>query len=296
MTTINFLEDLTCDGLKLPLVHFDTGDRELCVIYIHGMAENLVEDSFARTWAKTLAEQNVGFLYGHTRGHSQINYIINRNGERVRYGTAYEVFDDCLADIDLFVKKAQELGYQDIVLLGHSLGCNKAIFYMSKQGSDNKNIKGVVLASPPDMVGLEKMPKYQDNYKELLNEAKTNVKNGQPRRILRSEIWGEYELSSQTYLSFYQDGIHADNLPILRNPDKFPQLEKIAVPILAFMGESDDIKIRSLHEDLALIKEKAINCPDFTTKIVAGANHYYYEKEQETVDVIFDWLVNQKFI
>jgi alpha-beta hydrolase superfamily lysophospholipase len=287
---MTFIEKYTSDGLKLPMVHYDSGERDLCVIYTHGMAENIVEDGFARIWAEKLSSGGIGFLYGHTRGFSQINYLTNTDGERKRYGTAYEIFDECLLDVDLFVDTVLELGYKKLVLLGHSLGCNKVIYYISEESTDRPEIAGVILASPPDLVGLEKMPEYQENYSELAAEATENMKNGNPRKILRSEIWGEYELSSQTYLSLYSDDGKSDNLPVLKNPEHFSELEKIKVPTLAFMGENDDIKIRTIVDDLALIKSKAINCPDFATAIIAGANHYYYGKEQETADLIQNWL------
>jgi pimeloyl-ACP methyl ester carboxylesterase len=290
---MKFIEKFTNDGLKLPIVHYDGGKHNLCVIYIHGMAENIVEDAFTRLWAEKLSSSDIGFLYGHTRGFSQINYLINKSGKRERYGTAYEIFDECILDIDLFVKTAIELGYQKIVLLGHSLGCNKVIYYISEKSADIPEIVGVILASPPDLVGLEKMPEYQDNYSELVAEATENMNSGNPRKILRSEIWGEYELSSQTYLSLYSDNGRSDNLPLLINPEHFLQLEKLRVPTLAFMGENDDIKIRDIVDDLALIKSKAVNCPDFMTKIIASANHYYYEKEKETADLIENWLVEK---
>jgi pimeloyl-ACP methyl ester carboxylesterase len=252
------------------------------------MAENLVEDSFARTWAKLLTQNHVGFLYGHTRSFSQINYITDKSGNRKRYGTAYEIFEDCLIDIGLFIDEVKKLGYQKIVLLGHSLGCNKVIYYMSEQKDDV--IKGVILASPPDLVGLEDMPEYEKNRKELIAEAKHNIETGDPRKILRSEIWGEYELSSQTYLSLYSSGGKSDNLPVLRNPEHWSQLESLTAPAVAFMGENDDIRIRDIKKDLALIKSKATNCPNFATAIIAEANHYYHGQEKETAKLILDWL------
>lgn len=160
------------------------------------------------------------------------------------------------------MSEVRSLGYKKIVLLGHSLWTNKTIHYFSeKKPSD---VVGVVLASPPDMVGLFEKPEYQPNHKELRDEAKRNVAEGNPRKLVSGLLWDWYTLSSQTYLDLSQQGGPVDNLPVMRNPEKFSELAQINVPILGVMGEKDDIAIRTLEEDLELIKEKAIACPSFT--------------------------------
>lgn len=55
--------------------------------------------------------------------------------------------------------------------MGHSLGCNKVLYYLSK----NKNrVQGLILASAPDMVGIIK--KEESKFDNLLSEAESNVK------------------------------------------------------------------------------------------------------------------------
>ena len=38
-------------------------------------------------------------------------------------------FTDCLLDIEGAINYAKEKGYKDIILEGHSYGCNKVIYY-----------------------------------------------------------------------------------------------------------------------------------------------------------------------
>jgi hypothetical protein len=56
------------------------------------------------------------------------------------------------------------------------------------------------------------------------------------------------------------------------------------------MGEYDDIEIRSLHEDLELIKSKATNCKNFETRFVSGANHSYQNREEELANTVLEWV------
>lgn len=167
------------------------------------------------------------------------------------------------------------------------MGCCKVINYYAQK---NPDLKGIILASPPDMVGLVELDKYQPNYKELLTEAETNVKKGEPRRLLSTPVWDYFNISSQTFLDLYKQGCPADILPLLRNPEHFEKLESLDVPVLGILGEYDDIEIRSNPEDLALIKEKATGCPSFKDVILSGANHCYENCEEALAGVVLEWV------
>ena len=119
----------TTDGLRLPLVHFESSDKDICVIFIHGMCQTILDNYFAIVCGETLANNNIGFLYEHNRGHSIENDILMKDGSYKRYGCMYEIFEDCIIDIDLAIQKAKDLGYKRFILMGHSYGCNKLIFY-----------------------------------------------------------------------------------------------------------------------------------------------------------------------
>jgi len=294
MQSIEILHAWTEDELNLQWVHWKSESKETCIVSIHGMSGNILENYFAEVLGEELSKNWYGFIYGHNRGYGHINDIKTKEIEEdggnktKRHGAMYERFEESIYDVDLWVNKAINLGYKNIILMWHSLWCNKVIHYMSIK--NNKNVSKIILASPPDMVWLEKKEWYQANYKKLLQEAKDNMKNNEPRKLITSEIWDWYNLSSQTFLDLFEDHCPADNLPLLRNPEKFKELADINIPIFAFMGEFDDIVINSLEEDLQQIKEKAINCPNFETAILEGSNHVYGNKEKELADMILKWL------
>lgn len=249
--------------------------------------------------AKKLSSAGFGFIYGHNRGYCHMNDIPakpvrpeNNGYDSARLGAMYELFEDCPKDISAWIAKAKELGYKKIILLGHSLGCNKVLYHLYNH--PDVAIVGVILASPPDMVGLVELERYQPNHKELLAEARELVMSGKPRQLLSGDIWdGEYILSAQTYLSLFEQGGPADNLPVSRNPQSFDQLASIQQPVLGIMGQFDDIEIRGLHKDIELIKSKAVSCKDFEIKFISGANHDYQNREGEFADIVLDWLKSQ---
>ncbi|MFH1522693.1 MAG: alpha/beta fold hydrolase [Patescibacteria group bacterium] len=178
MNSVELLHGKTKDDLNLQGFHWGSSSKETCIIFMHGMSGNIIENYIAEVLGKELADNNFGYIYGHNRGYGHINDIktseIQEDGgnKTRRIGAFYEKFEECIYDIDLWIDEAKKLGYKKIILMGHSLGCNKVIHHQSL--NKNNDVTKVILASPPDMVGLAKLEKYQPNYSELLQEAKNN--------------------------------------------------------------------------------------------------------------------------
>ena len=93
-------------------------------------------------------------------------------------------------------------------------------------------------------------------------------------------------ISSQTYYNWYNNNSNLNNLPVISNPEKWEQFEKIDVPILTFSG-SNELE-HYLHLDL--LKSKAKSCNDFEYKIINATNHFYHSKENEIGNLILNWI------
>lgn len=286
MNNIEFInEAYTEDGLRLPMIHFNSFKKDLCVIFIHGMCQTIIDNYFAVECGHTLSENNIGFLYEHNRGHSIENDILMKDGTYKRYGCMYEIFEECIYDIDLSIKTALNLGYKRIILMGHSYGCNKVIYYNYKR---KPKIEGIILASAPDMVGLHLSA--QKEYKEFIKEAKENIDNGNPRKLLSNVIEDYMYMSSETYYNWYNEQTKLDNLPVMGYSDNWEQFKIIDKPILTFSGEKEIDNY--LHLDL--LKEKAKCCTDFSENIIKDTNHFYHNKEKEISELVLNWI-NSRF-
>ena len=283
---IEFISDAyTEDGLKLPMVHFESKEKNICVICVHGMCGTIIDNYFATVWGKYLSSNNIGFIYEHNRGHSIENDIVMKDGSFKRCGCMYEIFEDCIYDIDLAIKTAKEKGYKRIILLGHSYGCNKVIYYYYKKHPD---ILGIILASAPDMIGSHILE--QSDYNDLLNEAKNNIDNGEPTKLLHKMIEDYMYMSSQTYYNWFNKESNLNNLPVINNDNHWNQFESIDVPVFTFSGSSED----EYYLKLDLLRDKAINCNNFEYKIVDNTGHTYKNKEKEIADLIINWI-NKNF-
>ncbi|MCA1065314.1 alpha/beta fold hydrolase [Rossellomorea sp. AcN35-11] len=289
MSNVSFIHDWTTDGLRLQGVHWEEFRHNTCLLFIHGTSGNSIENYFAHVLAQHLVENGYGFFYGHTRGYNHVNDMMTIDGDHRTIGARYEIFSECLYDIDLWVRKVRELGYDSIILMGHSLGANKAIHYLSEEGAPA--ITSLILASPPDLVGLSK--RYDPDRHDMIHEAKMNVNNGEPTKLLSHLHDGWLTISSQTYLERCLDGCEADNLPVLRNPETFSALSTLRMPIFSFMGDVNEVNIHTPSEDLALMQRKATVCQKFDYVVLEGANHNYEGNEQEMAEVVVNWIKRQ---
>ena len=284
MSDIEFINDAyTKDNLRLPMVHFNSNKKDICVIFIHGMCQTILDNYFSVVCGNFLSENNIGFLYEHNRGHSIENDIRMKDDSYTRCGCMYEIFEDCILDIDLAINKAKELGYKRFILMGHSYGCNKLIYYYYKK---QPNVLGLILASAPDMVGLQLYR--QKDYKELIKEAKENIDKGNPTKILSNLVEEYMHMSSQTYYNWFNENSNLDTLPVMGNSENWYQFESINIPILTFSGSNETDNY--LHLDL--LKEKARNCNDFEYKIIDNTNHFYSNQEDKIGNIILEWIKN----
>ena len=278
---IDLLYEYTNDNLMLQGTYFDSKKKDICILFIHGQAQSILENEFAYKWGKYFSSNGISFLYGHNRGYDFINCMFDKKGDFVYNGATFELFEDSLNDIQVWINRIKKFGYKKIILLGHSLGCNKALYYLSKH---QENIDGVIFASAPDMVGITKIE--EENFIELYNESINSSKN----KILSKLVCGTDYISAKTFIDQTTENTPIDNFPIERNPQTFEQLSKITIPILSFCGSNE----YPTYLKQELLKEKAINCPDYSYEIIENTNHFYKNKEDVISRIVKEWI-NKRF-
>lgn len=138
------------------------------------------------------------------------------------------------------------------------------------------------------MVGSHQL--LQRDYQDLLREAKENIDNNEPMKLLHKMIEDYMYMSSGTYYNWYNENSNLNNLPVIANPKHWNQFETIDVPILTFSGSKEE----DYYLHLDLLKDKAIRCKNFEYKIIENTGHTYKTKESEIGNLIIDWI-NKNF-
>lgn len=284
----------TEDELKLQGMHYAPMKKDVGVVFVHGRAGSYIDNVFAQVLGERLSSNGIGFLYGHNRGRGHIvdlpktNVRANNGFEYSRQGAVYERFPNCIYDLDAWYQQVKQLGYKRVIFVAHSLGCSKFIYWWFIRKP--QGVSSVALASPGDEVGQIRNINIQPNYLQMIDEAQTYIKQGNFSAILSSLLWDWFPISAQTFLDSTTDDGSIDMLPIYRNPKTFKGLATVNIPILYIVGEYDDVAIRTLKDDMELVRSKATSCPDFQAQVVGGANHNYENREEELAKTILKWI------
>lgn len=258
------------------------------ILHIHGMGENFYENTFLDSMAEGYTKAGYAFLTGNNRGHDFVAdfQIVGPRERHKRIGDAFEQIEDCVFDIDAWLNFLKRKGYKRFILQGHSLGAVKAVYYLSHK---KKNSFGaLVLASPPDMLGLVRIKTEKDNFARDLKEARKLVKQNKNDIWLENKVWNLYYKSAKSYVNFFADNAKTDVFPILRNGD-FKELKSIKIPILAFYGGTDDAAVFSPEKDLGIIKKHLKN-EKSKTLLIGAAPHSYFKHEKQTASAVVSWL------
>ena len=183
MEIINFF---STDGIKLNgFLHTQNTLNKDVILAVHGMSSNCFKErDFAI--ANEVNKANIDYFGFNNRGSELVKYIkkdVNGKKEKILAGTSYEDVLDGYKDIVGAMLKLKELGYKNIYLQGHSLGCTKIIYTYNKL-KESKNelfnmINGVILLS---LVNIPQVLKIylNDNYNFYIKLAEEKENKDQP--------------------------------------------------------------------------------------------------------------------
>jgi alpha-beta hydrolase superfamily lysophospholipase len=142
----------TADDLRLDGLLFEPENKtDKIVVQVHGTGGSFYSNKMVPVIAEQLTKSGYSFLSFNNRGCGmETRFYIEVDDVRVGHkviGCKHEVFEDCLIDIQAALDFVKQQDYCDIVLSGHSYGCNKVIFYaLNNKDFDNK----IILLAPCD--------------------------------------------------------------------------------------------------------------------------------------------------
>jgi pimeloyl-ACP methyl ester carboxylesterase len=243
----------------------------VAVVWIHGNTGKFCDYPYI-TVGRALAAQGHVFITGNTRGHD-ISATLWKMPEdqSVAGGSAWEMYEESPYDLGAWVDYAAGLGVAKVILVGHSMGATKVIYYQAVR--QDSRVGGIVAASP-DLRGHWSA--------ELISEAQRLVTVGQSTELL-PPLMGAYwyrlsaqniasrsKVLSQTYVS--EAGV--------------PYIAEIDSPVLAFFGGHD---VGGANE-LDLIRGNAVKSSRVDTHLIEHADHVYTGYETQTANLIAAWI------
>jgi pimeloyl-ACP methyl ester carboxylesterase len=279
------------DGIELAGIYAepDSGPEERAFLHTHGLAGNFYENRFVSSMMRSVTKQGLAFLATNNRGHDYRSDNLRGHGTGTVYepgGSMFDIFGDCVHDIAGGLRFLTERDHVEITLSGHSLGCNKTVYYLSE--SKDPRCVGVVLISPPEMLAIQE-DKAGGGAAELLTHARELVESGQGDTLL--DVGRDVPFSAATFVSMFGNPDALDIFPFRhgRGGD-YRRLASLEVPLCATYGTVDEAVNIPVADAAALLKEKATSSPRVETTIIQGANHVYWGRESELAHTVAEFV------
>lgn len=213
-------------------------------IFVHGLAGSMFSEA-EKKLTKPLITADTAVLVFNNRGHDIISKLYGeaprtRKGyKRIVAGAAHEVFTDCVDDIEGAVAFAQRSGVKQIILMGHSTGCQKSVYWASKRGAAHPKVKAIVLLAPVSDRAAYIAELGEKKIKKAETLAKTLVKNKKSNALLPQAIWPS-EADAQRVASL----VSADSeeeIFLYAEEHRTPKtLQKVKIPVLVLWAEQDE--------------------------------------------------------
>lgn len=249
------------------------------VISIHGMQSNCLKQR-ETILSNTIANAGIAYFAFNNRGAEVMTYTKKVTGEKnLNGGVVYEDVLDGYFDIKAAINKMLELGYTEIYLQGHSLGCTKIVYTYNKLKQENNiaNIKGIILLSLVDIPDCQKYD-LGDKYEPMMQYAENKEKQGKLNELMPEESF-DHPISAKSYLRYFK---YNKDIDFARFSDKdydFKELNNIEVPLFLRWGNVHELVIQPLDELVKFLKSKIKNSK-LDIGYIDGADHGYTGKEQ----------------
>ncbi len=284
---------LATDGIKLDgLLYTSESKTEDIILSIHGMGSNCMKKR-ETTIAKLANENNIDYFGFNNRGSELVKYTRRyTEGKREKNlgGTSYEDVLEGYEDITGAIIKLKELGYKNIYLQGHSLGCTKIVYTYNelKEEQDDMlgNIKGVILNSLIDIPKAIKVY-LRDSFNKYLEYAENKERENKLQDMMPREAF-IHPISVKSFLRYARDNKEIDFAKYGEDSELI-KLNNIDVPLFMRWGNDNEMITQKADELVDLVNNIITN-PNKDIDYIDGANHSYDTKEEELAKQIIEFI------
>lgn len=283
-TVVSFI---TPNNYELHGLWFGSQKAKTGFIFVHGLSGSAFK---YHDILSPLLDETTMALYFNNRGHDKIAYIRKYLPESSSHtaellGEVHEVFTDCVDDIQGAIDLLKQNGVTSIYLVGHSTGCQKSIYYLSK--NDNADVSGVVLICPISDYSFALANESPETLRAAVNVAKKLVALGKPHELMPLDISPDL-LDAQRFLSLHTPDSE-EEIFTYAQPNKIPAtLQKVSTPTLVIFAQLDEYADRPANELGEWFKQ--VSRADPKIAIIKAVGHDLKGQEAEASKVIGDWV------
>lgn len=289
---MKLIKFLATDGIELDGILYNSkGETKRIILAVHGMSSNCMKER-DEIIAEQANENNIDYFSFNNRGSELVKYIKrSTDGKKLLGGTSYEDVLEGYEDITGAIIKLKELGYKEIYLQGHSLGCTKIVYTYNKlkREASNvlENIKGIILLSLVDIPGTLNiyLGNKLDNYIEYAEKLK---QEGKQNELMPKEAF-IHPVSAKTFLRYARDNKEIDFASYGKD-NKLEMLNNIDIPLFMRWGNVNEMILQNA-EDLVNMINIIIKNPNKDINFIAGADHGYKDRREELAKQIISFSI-----
>lgn len=281
------------NNLELIGLLFEPQDltTQTIVIHVHGNYGNFYNNKFIWHMSNIYTENGIAFLSFNLSAHDGLceGY---RLGELDYIGGGVADYNESLLDIDAAVRFVRQNGYKNIILQGHSLGCDKILDYVINKSCD---IFKIILLSPVDSYAV------QTRWLEL------HKKETIPQQITRLKQHTSFNDNSLGWLDIDEygaEGLNANwiyKIPVTQKTllsilegSAFKYLNltcgedfKTDIPAFVFLGNRDGLQMSTQKEMRAFLMKHLTNC---FVEDTLDSDHDIIGAEKILAEIIIHWI------
>ncbi|MBI2405503.1 alpha/beta fold hydrolase [Candidatus Microgenomates bacterium] len=287
---------VTKDGVNLQgLLFTPTLSTDTVGILIHGLGSNFY-GGYTRltTLARYFMRNKLALATFNTRGHDVVTFATKQDKRKqkgyrgIRVGAAFEKFTDSVLDLEAIVEVLGKR-YSNVVLIGHSTGANKVVYYLSRRNVQKK-IAGAILISPVSDVPMVQ-ERLGGDLEEALNVARKMVKSGKSSELVK-QILPQSIYSAQRLVSLGDQRSIEQMFPTKEFQGPLRLVKKIKIPILVLFGDKDDyLRVDGVSVNVLLDAFRSnTESRSFSTHVMPQADHSFSGKEEELAQNLVEWI------
>ena len=269
------------DNIEQPGILFSPEQAtDKVVVHVHGLNGNFYENRFIDDLAKAYTDNNYAFLTFNNRGRDFITELLKGDSYTI-IGGSLERFIDCLLDIEGVINWVKQRGYKEIILEGHSYGCNKVLYYY--QHKKDNSIKKIVLLAPCDIPKESIKFLSEAEYEKARLEATRLVQEGKENELIDFSVMANGKIAAGTY---YYDFLPGGENDFIRYGEKNNNLvlESIDIPTLVIFGDIDECVLTEPID--VVINYLTNNLKECKIEVIKDASHLFSKKEKELYKII----------
>jgi pimeloyl-ACP methyl ester carboxylesterase len=291
----------TSDKLELPaLLYTPQQPTKKAAIFLHGngSASVFYKAEKMLAFAQGLAQKNWAFFAFNNRGAHYIKkFRFEDDGEKKErfLGTALELIDECVLDIDGAIEYLMSQGFSEFVLIGESTGANKICVY--NHHKPNNSCLGYALVAGGDDTGMWYEMLGKEKFWNSVHLAQKKIAEGKGEELIAREISHGIMTHQALLDTIDPDGsyncfpfVEASGKAQLSKEPLFRFFAEITKPSLVLYGEKDLFCFVPPAQAISILKEHTVSPENFTWEVTPGADHSFSEHTQQEVTAITSWI------